>query len=82
MNLNLLEGLQRIEVRGRNEREVEDCIKSAFNQVFDSEAQLKLRTANRKYAADDFDRGKEYEEFQKIELEKQNPNLRGIYSIW
>lgn len=70
MNLNLLEGLQRVEVIGRNEREVEDCIKSAFNQVFDSEAKLKLRSANRKYAANDYDRIKEYEDLQKIELEK------------
>lgn len=70
MNLNLLEGLQRIEVRGRNEREVEDCIRSAFNQVFDSEAKLKLKTAKRKYAADDFDRVKEFENQQKIDLEK------------
>lgn len=31
INLNLTEGLQRIDVRGRNEREVEDCIRVAFS---------------------------------------------------
>lgn len=41
VNLNLMDDTQKIEVRGKNEREVEDCIRSAFNQVFDSEAKSK-----------------------------------------
>lgn len=56
VNLNLLDGAQKIEIRGANEREVEDCIRIAFTQVFSSEQKNKITTANRKYQGDGVDR--------------------------
>lgn len=59
VNLNLLEDTQKIEIKGRNEREVEDCIRTAFNQVFDSEAKSKKSKFNIDQYGADVDRIKE-----------------------
>jgi hypothetical protein len=61
VNLNLLENTERIEIMGRNVREIEERLRVAFIQVFDSEAKSNLKTANAKYAFEDLDRVKKLE---------------------